>query len=91
MFGVRFPSGVVVGGAVAILAVVLLLLPGAARARAADPSRPFPSTAVAAPVLVGLSWDFILSPIQHVLGSRRRMVQVVVILGCIALYIMLRR
>lgn len=42
-------------------------------------------------VLPALSWQDFLAPVEYVLGSRRRMVQIAIVVGCILIYILMRR
>jgi hypothetical protein len=78
MVAARVNPGKLRRWAVIALVLVFSLVPNASAAVVADP-----------PLAAG-SWQSFLTPVESVLGSRRRMIQLAFVGVCIGLYILMR-
>lgn len=71
-----------------LLALLLFLNVPAAPA---GPPAPIPARATAPEVVTAWNWSQFYSPVESVLGNRRRMIQMLIVLMCVGLYIMMRK
>lgn len=71
------------------LLALLLLLDTPAVPAAPPVTVPLPSAAL--PVVTAWSWSQVYGPLESVLGNRRRMIQVLIVMMCVGLYIMMRK
>jgi hypothetical protein len=71
-----------------VLALLLFFGAPSGHAAAAAPVRDPPPACIA---LVGWSWSQIYSPIESMLGNRRRIIQALIVLMMLGLYVMWRK
>ncbi len=70
-----------------LLAILFLLSSPPARAQPPRPSPPSTAISAAPQAVTALSWKDIYNPTEGYIGNRRRMLQTLIVLMCVALWI----